>query len=59
MLLELFLILNLTTRYLCVLKDKRHPWVMKMYSNSIYEEKAEEKEEEELEEELRKKMKMS
>jgi hypothetical protein len=52
---ELFLILNSTTRYLCVLKDKRHPWAMKMYSNSIYEKEAEEKEE--LEEEFRKKKK--
>jgi hypothetical protein len=39
-----------------VLKYKRQPWVMKMYSNSIYEEKAvEKKEKEKLEEELRKK----
>jgi hypothetical protein len=58
LLLELFFILHSTTRYLCVLKDKRHPWVIKMYSNSIHEEKAEEKEEkEELKEELRKKKK--
>jgi hypothetical protein len=45
-----------------VSKDKRHPiseWTMKIYTNSISEEKEEEKEEkeekEELEEEFRKK----
>jgi hypothetical protein len=43
-----------------VSKDKRHPiseWALKMYTNSISEEKEEEKEE--LEEELRKKKKMN